>query len=118
MICFLWSTGIDTLENHKVICFLRSTGFDTLENHKVICFLRSTVIDTLENYKVILFLTLILGSQKNCLTEMVLVSIHNICLGCQIRKMSRDMRFPISWYVPPASLRSACAYMQSDQSLY
>ena len=27
------------------------------------------------------------------------------------------MRFPTMWYVRPASLRSACAYAQSDQSL-
>ena len=27
------------------------------------------------------------------------------------------MRFPTMWYVRPKSLRSACAYAQSDQSL-
>ena len=31
--------------------------------------------------------------------------------------MSQCMRFPTMWYVRPASLRSACAYAQSDQSL-
>ena len=29
----------------------------------------------------------------------------------------RGIRFPTIWYVRPASLRSACAYAQSDQSL-
>ena len=31
--------------------------------------------------------------------------------------MSQCMRLPTIWYVRPASLRSACAYAQSDQSL-
>ena len=31
--------------------------------------------------------------------------------------MSRNMRFPTMWYVRPESLRSACSYAQSDQSL-
>ena len=31
--------------------------------------------------------------------------------------MSRDMRFPTIWYVDQQSLRSTCAYAQSDQSL-
>ena len=31
--------------------------------------------------------------------------------------LSQCMRFPTMWYVQPASLRSACAYAQSDQSL-
>ena len=30
---------------------------------------------------------------------------------------SRDMRFPTMWYVRQQSLRSACAYAQSDQNL-
>ena len=29
----------------------------------------------------------------------------------------QGMRFPTMWYVRPESLRSACAYAQSDQSL-
>ena len=32
-------------------------------------------------------------------------------------KMSQCMRFPTMWYVQPANLRSACSYVQSDQSL-
>ena len=32
--------------------------------------------------------------------------------------MSRDIRFPTMWYVPPAKRsRPDCAYVQSDQSL-
>ena len=31
--------------------------------------------------------------------------------------MSRDIRFPTTWYVDQQSLRSACAYAQSDQNL-
>ena len=31
--------------------------------------------------------------------------------------MIQCMRFPTTWYVRPASLRSACAYAQSDQNL-
>ena len=31
-------------------------------------------------------LTYVLGAQKNHLTEMVLLSAHNICFGCDIRK--------------------------------
>ena len=33
-------------------------------------------------------------------------------------QMSRDMRFPTMWYVDQQRLRPACAYVQSDQSLY
>ena len=33
-----------------------------------------------------------------------------------VTNMSRDMRFPTMWYVDQQSLRSACAYAQSDQS--
>ena len=28
----------------------------------------------------------VLGAQKNCLVERVLLSTHNICFGCEIRK--------------------------------
>ena len=34
-----------------------------------------------------LVLTYVLGAQKNRLIETVLLSTHNICFGCEIRKI-------------------------------
>ena len=32
-------------------------------------------------------LTFVLGAQKNCLNETILLSTHNICFGCEIRQL-------------------------------
>ena len=38
-------------------------------------------------------------------------------IGKKSQNLSRDIRLPTVWYVQPQSLRSACAYAQSDQIL-
>ena len=38
-----------------------------------------------------LVLTYVLGAQKNCLIEMVLLSTHKICFGWEIRKIIFSM---------------------------
>ena len=47
--------------------------------------------------------TCVLCAQKNRLIETDLFSTHNICFGCEIRKLdlSRRMRFLTMWYVRP-----------------
>ena len=39
-----------------------------------------------------LVLTYVLGAQKNCLIEIVLLSTHNICFGWEIRKIIFSMQ--------------------------
>ena len=41
-----------------------------------------------------------------------------VSMKYEIRHLSRAMRFPTMWYVRQQMLRLACAYAQTDQSLY
>ena len=47
-------------------------------------------------------LTYVLGAQKNCLNETVLLSTHNICLGLEIR----NLFFIQTWYLKIVSKKA------------
>ena len=72
---------------------IRERGWGIYIASLIICLDKQNILTKNVIFSYLFVLTYVLGSQKNRLIEMVLLSTHNTCIGCKVRKLFFDYSF-------------------------